>query len=176
MEIKRLNILPENLVYSEFNSPVGQLTLVASDQALHGVFFDNAHGQNQCKKYFPTIKKSDQHAMLLDVKQQLTDYFQGKRQQFSLPIAMWGTEFQWSAWQQLAKIPYGKTICYGEQATKLGDKNKARAVGMANGANPISIIIPCHRVIGASGKLTGFGGGLDKKEWLLLHERQSQTV
>lgn len=171
MEIKRLNILPEKLVYSAYDSPVGQLTLVASDQALHGVFFDNAHGQNQYNKYFSTAKKNDQHTMLLETKQQLTGYFQGKRQQFSLPIAMWGTEFQLRSWQQLAKIYYGKTISYGEQATRLGDKNKARAVGMANGANPISIIIPCHRVIGSNGKLTGFGGGLDKKDYLLQFEQ-----
>ena len=173
MKIERLNSLPENVVSSLFDSPVGQLTLVASDQALHGLFFANAHGQNQCKKYFPTVKKSDQHALLLAAKQQLIDYFQDKKKLFSLPVALWGTEFQWSAWQQLANIPYGKTITYGEQAARLGDKNKARAVGMANGANPLAIIVPCHRVVGANGKLTGFGGGLDKKELLLLHESQS---
>lgn len=170
MKIERLDTMPTSTVYSEYQSPLGIFTIVASAEAVHGLFFENSYGQQQFKCYFPNIKKEDQPPMIHETKQQLTDYFQGKRRIFSLPIAMRGTEFQLSAWQQLAKIPYGETICYGQQAARLGDKNKARAVGMANGANPISIIIPCHRVIGSNGKLTGFGGGLDRKSFLLEHE------
>jgi O-6-methylguanine DNA methyltransferase len=108
---------------------------------------------------------------LLATKQQLNEYFQGIRTTFDLPLIMHGTDFQKQVWQQLLKIPYGQTICYSEQATRIGDKNKARAVGMANGCNPIPIIVPCHRVIGKSGHLTGFAGGVDKKAYLLNLER-----
>ncbi|MCP4494344.1 MAG: methylated-DNA--[protein]-cysteine S-methyltransferase [Gammaproteobacteria bacterium] len=101
----------------------------------------------------------------------LTMPFSGKRKVFDLPLVINGTHFQTQAWQQLLKIPYGQTITYGEQAKRMGDKNKARAVGMANGYNPISIVIPCHRVIGSNGKLVGFGGGIERKALLLQLER-----
>ena len=93
---------------------------------------------------------------------EIYEYFIGKRKRFSLPLVLEGSDFQVKAWNLLQTIPYGETISYGDQATKLGNKNKARAVGLANGLNPISIIIPCHRVIGSDGKLTGFAGGLKK--------------
>ena len=103
---------------------------------------------------------------------QLGEYFAGERTEFDLPLDPRGTAFQQSAWMVLRTIPYGQTMSYGQQARALGDRNKARAVGGANGKNPISIIVPCHRVVGADGSLTGFGGGLDVKAWLLDHERQ----
>ena len=103
-------------------------------------------------------------------KKQLTEYFQGTRTQFNVPIAPEGTDFQREVWQELLSIPFGKTTSYAKQSIKLGDVKKIRAVGSANGKNPIAIIIPCHRVIGSDGNLTGYAGGLDKKEWLLKHE------
>ena len=107
-------------------------------------------------------------------KKQLEEYFKGKRRLFDVPVVIKGTDFQMQVWEELLKIPYAETISYGEQATRIGDKNKARAVGMANGFNPISILIPCHRVIGSNGHLVGFGGGLDKKAWLLTHEQSNK--
>lgn len=106
-------------------------------------------------------------------KKQLNEYFQGKRKIFDLPLVYNGTEFQIQTWKQLIKIPYAKTISYAEQAERIGNKNKARAVGLANGLNPISIIIPCHRVIGSNGHLVGFGGGLEKKSFLLKLEQKN---
>ncbi|MCB1000715.1 MAG: methylated-DNA--[protein]-cysteine S-methyltransferase [Acidimicrobiales bacterium] len=103
---------------------------------------------------------------------QLREYFAGDRREFDVPLDPVGTAFQQSAWRVLRTIPYAATMSYGEQARALGDPNKARAVGAANGRNPISIIVPCHRVVGSTGALTGFAGGLDQKAWLLDHERR----
>ena len=105
-------------------------------------------------------------------RKQLGEYFKGKRMTFDLPLAPEGTEFQQSVWKQLRKISYGRTKSYGEIANKVGNPRASRAVGAANGRNPISIIVPCHRVIGADGKLTGFGGGIERKRWLLEHEQK----
>ena len=102
---------------------------------------------------------------------ELGEYFAGDRQTFDVPLAPRGTEFQLAAWLALRTIPYGETVSYGEQARRLGDARKARAVGAANGRNPLPIIVPCHRVVGANGHLTGFGGGIECKAWLLDHER-----
>ncbi len=115
-----------------------------------------------------------ENPLLENAARQLDEYFAGTRRAFDLPLDPVGTEFQRSAWAELSKIPFGETISYGEQARRLGDANKSRAVGAANGRNPISIIVPCHRVVGANGALTGFAAGLDVKEWLLQHERGGQ--
>lgn len=110
---------------------------------------------------------------VLDAAQvQLEEYFAGERVDFDVSLDPVGTEFQHSAWTALRSIPFGETVSYGEQAERLGDKKKARAVGAANGKNPISIIVPCHRVVGANGSLTGFAGGVDIKQWLLAHEQR----
>jgi methylated-DNA-[protein]-cysteine S-methyltransferase len=114
---------------------------------------------------------SEADAVLGETVRQLQQYFAGDRRDFDLPLDPVGTEFQQQVWQVLRGIPYGETISYGEQARRLGDVNKSRAVGAANGRNPISIIVPCHRVVGSTGKLTGFAGGLDTKAWLLRHEQ-----
>jgi methylated-DNA-[protein]-cysteine S-methyltransferase len=103
---------------------------------------------------------------------QLEEYFAGRRQTFDLPLDPVGTSFQRAAWDALRTIDYGSTVSYGEQAARMGDRRKARAVGAANGRNPISIVVPCHRVVGADGALTGFAGGLETKAWLLDHERR----
>jgi methylated-DNA-[protein]-cysteine S-methyltransferase len=104
---------------------------------------------------------------------QLGEYFDGDREEFDLPLDPTGSPFQHAAWAVLRTIPFGQTITYGEQARRLGDPGKARAVGAANGRNPLSVVVPCHRVIGSTGKLTGFAGGLDVKAWLLAHERHT---
>ena len=104
------------------------------------------------------------------VREQLDAYFAGELEEFDVPLALRGTEFQLRVWEQLAKIPFGETISYSELAQRLGDRKRVRAVGLANGRNPVSIIIPCHRVIGADGSLVGYGGGLERKQWLLEHE------
>lgn len=109
-------------------------------------------------------------AVLRAACEQLTDYFAGRRQVFDLPLKPLGSEFQVRVWAELSRIPFGETMSYGELATRLGDKGASRAVGLANNRNPIPIIIPCHRVIGADGSMVGFGGGLERKQWLLRHE------
>ncbi len=150
-------------IYDVLKSPVGSLAIVATDAGLQRILWDTDRLND--------IKKKPHHPIIQKTKTQLTEYFNAKRKKFDIPLDMQGTPFQQQAWQQLAKIPYGETISYGEQAHRLGDKNKARAVGIANSKNPIPIIIPCHRVIGSNGKLTGFTGGLDKKELLLQLEQ-----
>lgn len=123
------------------------------------------------KIHSKNLKENSSEKTIIKTKQQLNEYFDGKREMFNIPLAINGTDFQKQAWQELQKIPYGETISYGEQAQRIGDRKKARAMGMANGRNPISIIIPCHRVIGANGSLTGFGGGIDRKAYLLEMEQ-----
>jgi methylated-DNA-[protein]-cysteine S-methyltransferase len=156
--------------YALFSSPIGQLTLVAEEQSITGVYFECSKESNSLVD--SRYKISDQHPVLCAAKKQLSEYFAGKRKIFDLPLRPRGTVFQLKAWKELQKIPYGKTIAYGEQARRVGDANKARAVGMANGRNPISIIVPCHRVVGADGSLTGFGGGLKTKKFLLDLEQR----
>lgn len=144
-------------------SPIGFLRISCDNDAITAVDFLPSRPKRQ-------IGGQD-HPLLDKATTQLEEYFAGERKNFDLPIKLSGTEFQQQAWGVLKKIPFGKTISYGEQAKRVGDKKKARAVGMANGRNPVSIIVPCHRVIGSNGSLTGFGGGLKKKQWLLNHEK-----
>lgn len=106
-----------------------------------------------------------------ETKQQLSAYFAGRLTEFDLPLQLRGTPFQQRVWEALQTIPYGTVLSYGELANKIGQPNASRAVGLANGRNPVSIVVPCHRVIGANGKLTGYGGGIERKQWLLNHER-----
>ena len=169
--IRTARLLPKDATYAEMNSPVGTLTLITSGAGLHAIFWDVDCDSLDYKKMILTLTKSQNDPIILETKKQLTEYFQGKRKVFDLPLVPQGTDFQIKAWQQLLKISYGSTISYGDQAEKMGNKNKARAVGMANRANPISIIIPCHRVIGCTGDLVGFAGGLDKKTYLLELEK-----
>lgn len=155
------------------DSPVGKLLLAASDRGLCVVEFSS--GKQTCAKFLAGAEESPEHPVLCKAEKQLAEYFAGKRTSFDVPLDMQGTVFQIKAWRELQKIPYGQTISYGQQAKGMGDANKARAVGMANGRNPISIIVPCHRVIGANGTLTGFGGGLNIKQTLLELERKTAT-
>jgi len=114
--------------------------------------------------------------LILECKRQLEEYFAGKRKKFDLPLAPKGTEFQKKVWKALTEIPYGETRTYGEIAAAVGNPKAARAVGMANNKNPIGIIVPCHRVVGANGKLVGYAGGMEKKEWLLKLEKTNRSV
>lgn len=160
------------LYYKTVDSPVGKLRLIASDKGLAAVLFHGGHGSKV--KAGGAMEHKERHPVLLMAQKQLKEYFAGKRTDFDLPFDMSGSVFQIKAWRALQTIPYGKTISYGEQARRLGDVKKARAVGMANGRNPLCIVVPCHRVIGATGALTGFGGGLKIKEYLLNLENGGQ--
>ena len=153
------------LCYTYIDSPVGSLMAAGDDDALHYLSFPNS--SNAIKP------QSDWHrtdAPFLEVRRQLTAYFDGELRQFDLPLFLTGTAFQKSVWRHLATIPFGETQTYGQLAATLKRPKASRAVGAANGSNPLPIILPCHRVIGGNGSLTGFGGGLPTKEYLLIHE------
>jgi methylated-DNA-[protein]-cysteine S-methyltransferase len=153
------------------DTPIGTLTLVGSDAGLRAVLWPTEKpGRVPLPDDIATVTE---HAVLSRAATQLTEYFAGTRQRFDVPLDLHGTAFQVKVWRSLAEITYGETATYGEQAARLGDGRKARAVGAANGRNPVSIILPCHRVVGADGSLTGFAGGIDTKRWLLDHERRS---
>ena len=147
--------------WTMMKTPVGELFIAGRDEKLTDVLF------RRPRKGFPGPMWEKSDRPFAEVKKQLAEYFRGERRKFDLKLAPEGTPFQLAAWRQLRRIPCGKTISYGEQARRMGNPKAARAVGAANGENPISIIVPCHRVIGANGKLTGFGGGLGKKKRLL---------
>jgi methylated-DNA-[protein]-cysteine S-methyltransferase len=148
-------------------SPIGELVLTASGTALTGVYFPPLREQ---AGWFEDDGHGPAGPVLARARQQLIEYFAGVRTTFDLPLDPPGTAFQRQVWDALRTIPYGATTSYSELARRLGDPGATRAVGAANGKNPIPIIVPCHRVIGARGELTGFGGGLDRKRWLLEHE------
>jgi methylated-DNA-[protein]-cysteine S-methyltransferase len=147
------------------DSPIGTITLLANDSGLLGVWFET---QTTLANDLGVYSKD--HIILEFAVAQLTEYFTGQRTVFDLPLAATGTPFQQSVWQGLRDIPFGESASYLELAHSINKPKAVRAVGSANGKNPISIIVPCHRVIGATGKLTGYAGGLDRKKWLLKHE------
>lgn len=153
------------------NSPVGTLTLVATDGILSGLYMDlQRHRPLQ-----ETVGAPDP-TPFAEVIRQLDEYFAAQRTDFDLPMTLRGTPFQRSVWAVLREIPYGETMFYGQLAERIGCPAGARAVGLANGRNPISIIVPCHRVVGATGNLTGYGGGLERKQHLLDFERRSGST
>ncbi len=157
-----------DLAIRVIDTPVGELSLHASDHGLRAVLW---HGELADASLLGGTVDPNATSPYLDIAEaQLTEYFDGQRQDFDVQLDPVGSPFQQTVWQVLREIPFGETITYGEQARRLGDPNKARAVGAANGRNPIPIIVPCHRVIGSNGKLTGFAGGLENKAWLLTHE------
>ena len=157
-------------VYKLIDSPLGKLTIVAQSSKLVAILWENDQ-PNRVR--LGEMEQEDNDSTLLEAERQLQEYFQGKRQQFDLPMEFNGTEFQKQVWQALLQIPYGETRSYLDIATAIGNKKAVRAVGAANGRNPISIIAPCHRVIGASGALTGFAGGLEAKALLLSVEQKA---
>ncbi|UCE55268.1 MAG: methylated-DNA--[protein]-cysteine S-methyltransferase [Desulfobacterales bacterium] len=149
---------------THYKSPIGTVEIEGpQDSILNLNFVDQAHSDDD-----------DLPSCIKECAKQIDEYFQGNRKTFSLNLIMQGTDFQKSVWRQLRKIPYGTTASYGEVAVAIGNPTACRAVGSANGKNPISIIVPCHRVIGSDGTLTGYGGGLWRKEWLLKHEKDNR--
>jgi len=148
----------------EIDSPVGKLMLFATKKGVAGLFFGHRVPDKDC----PPDDSTNPH--LNDAENQLAEYFAKNRSVFDISFDRRGTAFQESVWQQLSKIPFGETCSYGDIARRIKNPKSVRAIGLANGSNPISIIVPCHRVIGADGSLTGFGGGLDIKHKLLTHE------
>lgn len=155
--------------FTHLETPLCTLLLTSDGAALTGLFMlpNHRHAPEQSTEWqeAPTLP------VFVAAKAQLTEYFAGTRTVFDLPLNPLGTAFQKSVWAELVKIPYGQTLSYGELARRIGNPKASRAVGLANGKNPLSIVVPCHRVIGASGKLTGYGGGLARKEALLALER-----
>lgn len=150
-----------NKFYGYYESPIGLLEVVCSETSLlSAVFVNKRNPANQL------------NSILKETMSQLDEYFKGKRQQFHLPISFKGTHFQKLVWNELLNIPFGQTISYKDLAVSLGNEKATRAVGNANGKNIISIVVPCHRVIGSDKSLTGYAGGIDRKKWLLEHERK----
>ena len=159
-----------DLVYKLMPSPVGELKLIASQTGITAILWENDPPR---RVRLENMVRDDRNPLLLEAERQLREYFAGKRQSFSLPLDPRGTTFQKSVWTALLAIPFGETRTYGELARQLGTPTASRAVGAANGRNPLSIVVPCHRVIGSTGKLTGFAGGLDAKAYLLRLEASS---
>jgi methylated-DNA-[protein]-cysteine S-methyltransferase len=152
--------------FALMNTPVGPLTLGSTEKGLAVLHFGN------CIPKDGVVDEAANRSYM----QQLREYFQGKRTDFDLPLDMQGTPFQMAVWGELRKIPYGDTRSYGDIARSIGKPAAARAVGMANGDNPVAIVVPCHRVIGQNGSLTGYGGGLPTKRKLLSLEQQTRTL
>ena len=150
------------MLYSTFDSPLGELLAVGDGNALHGLYMQE--GRTAIKVRGGWEQSGEPFAAL---RAQLTEYFDGARTAFDLPLALAGSPFQRRVWRALQDIPYGETVGYGYVARRLGVPSAARAVGVANGQNPVCVIVPCHRVIGADGSLTGYGGGLERKRLLL---------
>ncbi len=153
--------------YTTIQSPLGLILVIGDEDGLSALYLSTGRHSVQT----PNGARRDD-AALADVRTQLDEYFAGTRMVFDLRLNPRGTPFQLKVWQALRTIPYGVTASYGEQARSIGDAGSARAVGLANGHNPISIIVPCHRVVGANASLTGYGGGIAAKRWLLDHEAQ----
>ena len=159
--------------YKTLNSPVGKLKLVASDKGLIAVLWEN---DKPNRVRLVGLVKRHSHPVLMEAERQLSEYFEGKRRSFSVALDMRGTPFQKNVWEALLSIPFGETRSYRDIAKKLGNPEATRAVGAANGRNPISIIVPCHRVIGSNGKLRGFAGGLETKARLLELEQGHRAI
>jgi methylated-DNA-[protein]-cysteine S-methyltransferase len=160
------------VVHDLFRSPVGELLLTADDDGLTGIRFETSSGDRRATRdgRRDGVGHGAPTRILAAARDQLEGYFAGARRTFDLPLAARGTPFERRVWEALRDIPFGRTVSYGELARTLGEPGSARAVGAANGRNPVPIVVPCHRVIGANGSLVGFGGGLERKRWLLEHE------
>ncbi len=155
-------------VHTIVDSPIGPLLLVAVDGKLTGLYMD---AQRHRPDEAAFGERDDAAAPFAEVTRQLEEYFAGERSDFDLPLRLEGTDFQRQVWAALREVPYGETWSYGQLAAHIGSPGASRAVGLANGRNPIAVVVPCHRVVGANGKLTGYGGGLERKRQLLDLER-----
>jgi methylated-DNA-[protein]-cysteine S-methyltransferase len=147
-----------------YTSPIGVLEIAGTEDGITSIVFVDETGET-----------GEVPEVLKEAYIQIREYFSGSRRVFDLKLDLQGTEFQRKVWNELINIPFGETLTYKDIASKLGDINAARAVGNANGKNPISIVVPCHRVVGSYGKLTGYAGGLERKAWLLNHERENRN-
>jgi methylated-DNA-[protein]-cysteine S-methyltransferase len=170
-EMKTTREMQTTYSYKTMKSPVGRLKLVASDRGLAAILWENDDPKRV--RLAPLVEDTN-HPVLRETERQLNDYFAGKLKKFSLTFDFAGTDFQKKVWQALAVIPFGETRSYGDIARQIGRPKAVRAVGAANGRNPISIVVPCHRVIGSNGKLTGFAGGLETKAFLLKTESRKE--
>lgn len=150
------------MLYTSFDSPIGELLAVGDGRALHGLYMQEGRAAIDVQPEWQAADEPFEEA-----RAQLADYFAGRRTAFDLPLAIAGSQFQRRVWRALQQIPYGETTSYGEIARRVGVPSAPRAVGVANGQNPVAVIVPCHRVIGADGSLTGYGGGLERKRLLL---------
>jgi methylated-DNA-[protein]-cysteine S-methyltransferase len=157
------------LMTADIDSPVGIMTVVVSDDGVRALLWPN---DDPDRIRVAGAAPGAGHPVIEQVCRELAEYFAGTRTSFDVALDPVGTDFQRRAWLALRSIPYGETVSYGEQAARMGDRKKARAVGAANGKNPISIIVPCHRVVGSDGSLIGFAAGVDTKRFLLDHERR----
>ena len=155
------------IFHCQMNTPIGPMTLTKEGDALTAAYLENL---------VPAIEGTRDPKAFADETRQLEEYFAGERTRFDLHLAPRGTPFQESVWKALVTIPFGRTASYGEIARKVGRPDASRAVGAANGKNPIAIIVPCHRIIGASGALVGYAGGLPRKKWLLAHESNQRRL
>lgn len=160
-------------VHTIVDSPVGPLTLVTRQGGLAGVYMTEQRHLPPQETFGPRVAVTDR-PVLARTAEQLADYFAGGLRDFDVDLSTSGTPFQQRVWTALRDIPYGETVSYGELAAVLGQPTASRAVGLANGRNPVSIIVPCHRVVGANGSMTGYGGGIDRKRWLLGFENGSR--
>jgi methylated-DNA-[protein]-cysteine S-methyltransferase len=154
-------------IHTHFDSPVGRLLLCSDGVALTGLYMDVP---GRAPRGLEQGVENASALPLREAARQLGEYFAGDRREFDLALRLEGTDFQRRVWKVLTEIPYGETWSYGQLAKRMDNPKGCRAVGMANGRNPISILVPCHRVIGAGGSLTGYGGGVERKRWLLAHE------
>ena len=158
--------LPRETVWEDVASPLGPLTVLASDHGVYAIAFESDRTE-QAKINLP---RAEDHPIINAATEQLAMYFEGTLKVFDLPLDLRGTNFQKRVWELLLEIPFGETRTYGDLARALGNADASQAVGAANGKNPVAIVVPCHRVIGASGHLTGYAGGMEKKRFLLTHE------
>jgi methylated-DNA-[protein]-cysteine S-methyltransferase len=156
----------ETLLYTTVDSPIGPLLLLGDGEALHGLYMQEGRKPVRVSAAWQAAEEP-----FAEARRQLDEYFAGERTTFDLPLMAEGSEFERHVWRALEEIPYGETQSYGQVAERVGTPGAARAVGLANGRNPISIVVPCHRVIGANGTLTGYGGGLERKRFLLELEQ-----
>ncbi|HYC45678.1 MAG TPA: methylated-DNA--[protein]-cysteine S-methyltransferase [Burkholderiales bacterium] len=153
--------------YDLYQSPYGQMLLVAGNEALSGVYFD---GQKYHPGIDPEWRRDSHHAPLAQAKRELSEYFGRERRRFDVALAPEGTPYQQSVWSAISTVAFGETVTYGELARRAGSPRNARAAGAATGRNPLTIIVPCHRIVGSSGSLTGYAGGLERKRALLALE------
>ncbi len=166
LDLQILKQLPRETVWEDMVSPLGLLTVLASDNGVQAIAFES----DQTEQAKTNLPRAVNHPTINAAVEQLAMYFDGKLKVFDLPLNLRGTDFQKRVWKLLLEIPFGETRTYGDLARALGNTGASQAVGAANGKNPVAIVVPCHRVIGASGHLTGYAGGMDKKKFLLTHE------